>query len=172
MTGYVSATTRPETRAARCNKSRWKVIIVADRRSLSLSSVRLVRGGWFISGGGGGSVSAFLLDDGIEPVVFVGGVLDSARGTIGFEQTVETFDVTVAVAGLGLALHVVSARVVYAVHEAVRRRHVGGFQGVSLCGHHLVSHGCNSVSYRCHWVSCRRHLVSWSRWYDVLGQGG
>ncbi|KAE9531483.1 hypothetical protein AGLY_010689 [Aphis glycines] len=73
-----------------------------------------------------GSVSAFLFDDGVETVVVVSGVFDNAGGTVGFQEAVKAFYVTVAVAGLGLTLDVVSARVVYAVHKAVRRRFVDG----------------------------------------------
>lgn len=137
MTEYVSAATRPETRARGTRISRGRRSC-SDWLSLSLS-VRLVWGCCcrFVSGG---SVTTFLLDDGIEPAVVVGGVLDGARGTVSFQKAVEAFYVTVAVAGLCLALDVVSGRVVHAVHEAVRCRRVGGFHRyVSLCGCHLVS---------------------------------
>lgn len=138
---------RPET----STRGTW---ISRGRRScdwLSLSlSVWLVRGCCcrFVSDG---SVSTFLLDDGIEPVVIVGGVLDGARGTVGLQKAVEAFYVTVTIAGLGLALDVVSVWVVHAVHEVVRCRRVGGFHWhVSLCGRHLVS-GCHLIN-RCYLV--------------------
>lgn len=118
-----------------------------DWPSLSLSSnfsVRLVGSCCrFISDVG--SVSAFLFDDGIESGVVVRGVLDGARRTVGFQEAVKAFYVTVAVAGLGLTLDVVSARVVYAVHKAVRRRFVDGCNwNVSLCRCHVVSGICRN----------------------------
>ncbi|KAF0762611.1 Uncharacterized protein FWK35_00009348, partial [Aphis craccivora] len=60
-----------------------------------------------------------LLDDGVETVVVVSGVFDSAGGTVGFDQTVGSLDVTVSVSVFRLALDVVGVWVVYAVFEVV-----------------------------------------------------
>ena len=63
---------------------------------------------------------------GVETVFGVGGVLDHPGGTVGFQEAVRAFDVSVAVVGLVVALDVVGVRVVHGVREVVR----GGCVGV------------------------------------------
>lgn len=60
------------------------------------------------------------LDHGVEPVLAVGRVLDQSGGTVGFHQTVRSFDVAVAVALLPLALDVLRVQILHAVLEMVR----------------------------------------------------
>uniref|UniRef100_A0A2S2NUJ2 Uncharacterized protein n=1 Tax=Schizaphis graminum TaxID=13262 RepID=A0A2S2NUJ2_SCHGA len=135
MTEYVSAASRPETRVARGLVRRRRSF--GDWLSLSLPlSVRPVQGCCGLISDVG-SVSTFLFDDCIESVVVVGGVLDGARRTIGFQKAIEAFYVAVAVAGLGLALDIVGVWVVYAVHKAVRCRCVNGHVSFYRC--HVVN---------------------------------
>jgi len=52
-------------------------------------------------------------------VFVVGGVLDHAGGTVGFHEAVRSFDVTVTVAHLVLALDVVCVKVFHTVVEMI-----------------------------------------------------
>ncbi|KAF0757517.1 Uncharacterized protein FWK35_00010492 [Aphis craccivora] len=63
---------------------------------------------------------------GVESVFGVGGVLDHSGRTVGFQKTVRSFDVAVAVIRLVMALYVVGVRVVHGVIEVER----GGCVGV------------------------------------------
>jgi len=67
---------------------------------------------------------------GVETVFVVGGVGDHPGGTIGFQETVRTFDVSVSVVGLVMALDVVGVRVVDGVLEVIRCGCVGVVVGV------------------------------------------
>jgi len=62
---------------------------------------------------------------GVETVFVVGGVGDHPGGTVGFQETVRAFDVSVSVVGLVMALDVVGVRVVHGVIEVVRCGCVG-----------------------------------------------
>lgn len=70
---------------------------------------------------GGGRVGAWLLvDDGIEAIVWVSGVIDGALGAVWFDQAVAALD-DVALATLVLALGVTGHMVLDVVGVAVRR---------------------------------------------------
>ncbi|KAF0702253.1 Uncharacterized protein FWK35_00033259, partial [Aphis craccivora] len=73
-----------------------------------------------------------VLDDGVETVVVVSGVFDGTDGSVGFDEAVGSFNVTVSVAVFGLAVHVVGVWVVYAVFEVVGCWCVCGLWGVGL----------------------------------------
>lgn len=60
------------------------------------------------------------LDHGVEPVLAVSRVLDQSGGTVGFQQTIRSFDVAVAVALLPLALDVLCVQILHAVLEMIR----------------------------------------------------
>ena len=60
-----------------------------------------------------------LLDNSVETVFVVSGVLDHAGGTVGFHETVRSFDVTVTVAQLVLALDVVRVKIFHTVLEMI-----------------------------------------------------
>jgi len=142
--------TFPSPRILSCRRNR-------KRRDTRHEHTRLVRCRFV----GRGGVSAFLLDHRVETVIVVGGVLDRSRGTVRLDQAVETLDVAVTVARLGLALHVVRGGVVHAVLEPVRFRGVRGFRGVSL------RRGVNG-----HVVSGREVCGRWISGDGVLAEGG
>lgn len=60
-----------------------------------------------------------LLDNGVETVFVVSGILDHSGRTVGLHETVRSFDVTVTVAHLVLALDVVRVQIFYTVLEMV-----------------------------------------------------
>jgi hypothetical protein len=70
-----------------------------------------------------------IFDNGVEPAVFVGRVLDDSFGTIGFDNGVFTLDF-VSISGLPLTLDVVSVQVVDGVVVMVL--------GMSLQHHRLI----------------------------------
>lgn len=59
-----------------------------------------------------------LVDDSIESIVLVGGVVDGTNGTIGLHERVLTLD-SVAVACLVLRLDIAGVEVIHAVFESV-----------------------------------------------------
>uniref|UniRef100_A0A2S2NGX6 Uncharacterized protein n=1 Tax=Schizaphis graminum TaxID=13262 RepID=A0A2S2NGX6_SCHGA len=63
-----------------------------------------------------------LLDNGVETVFVISCVLDHAGGAIRFHETVRSFDVTVTVTNLVLALDVVCVKVFHTVLEMIRLR--------------------------------------------------
>lgn len=108
-----------------------------------------VLGSGSVLGGGVGRVGVVLpVDDGVESVVRVSGVLHSPGGTVRLEQTVRPVD-DVSVALFLLALHVVSVRVVDGVLELVLGMGVVGLggggiavRGSVVCGGGSVVGGC------------------------------
>lgn len=103
---------------------------------LFITLVHLIRG-WFVRwhgfvGGCGRCVwwRAFFLDFGVETVV-IGGVLHDPLGAVSLGQAIVSL-YRLAVAVLGLAFHIVSARVIHGILEVVRDRRVGGLRRVSL----------------------------------------
>lgn len=91
--------------------------------------VRFVGRYWFVGlWNGGVRRSAFFFDDGVETIV-VRGILYDPFGAIRLDQTVVAFHV-LAIAGFGLALDVVSGRVIDGVLEVIWNRGVGGFGNI------------------------------------------
>ncbi|CAD1476869.1 unnamed protein product, partial [Heterotrigona itama] len=95
---------------------------------------------------------SLLVDDGVESVDWVGGVIDGAFGPVSLDQRVATMD-DVAVAGFLLALRVAGQTVVHVVSIAVLRMRVE--VGVDGLGYHGLSHG---GSRHCNWRRVRQRF--------------
>ena len=111
------------------------------------------------SDGFNGDLSRFFVDDGVETVDGIGGVVYDSTGTVGFEKRVATVN-NVTVAALMLALEVTGERVLNVVTVAVLRIRI--VIGVDrLCYNCLGQRSSRCVSERCWSESC------WSYWKET-----